>query len=387
VKQTKAELVAEIARLRRRLADLESSERAASGLGAIEPGHDRLAAVEAILDNTPAVIYVKDSQGRYLLANRAYEVFFCLSRDQLIGRTDHDIFPAEAADALRANDLAVLESGAASQFEEVVPRAGEPRTYVSVKFPLVDSAGMPYAVCGISTDITERKRAEEQLKSEQRFLKQLIRAHERERQLIAYELHDGLVQYLSGALLHLESVTSEQLKLSEKGRAAVELAVHLLRRSIAEGRRVMSGLRPPILDEAGVVLAIAYLVAEQSVPGSLQIDFIHRVSFGRLEPLLEGTIYRIVQESLNNVKRHSKSPRAEVKLLERDGRIHLEVRDWGVGFNASEVPDDHFGLEGIRKRAALFGGRATIESRPGEGTRVIVDLPLGKEEGGRRNEE
>jgi PAS domain S-box-containing protein len=387
VKQTKAELVAEIARLRRRLADLESSERAASALAAIGPGHDRLAAVEAILDNTPAVIYVKDSQGRYLLANRAYEIFFCLSRDQLIGRTDHDIFPAEAADALRANDLAVLESGTASQFEEVVPQAGERRTYVSVKFPLVDSAGKPYAVCGISTDITERKRAEEQLTSEQRFLKQLIRAHERERQLIAYELHDGLVQYLSGALLHLESVTSEQGKLSEKGRAAVELAVHLLRRSIAEGRRVMSGLRPPILDEAGVVLAIAYLVAEQSVPGSLQIDFIHRVSFGRLEPLLEGTIYRIVQESLNNIKRHSKSQRAEVKLLERDGRIHLEVRDWGVGFNASDVPDDHFGLEGIRKRAALFGGRATIESRPGEGTRVIVDLPLGKEEGGTRKEE
>ncbi|MEX0714134.1 MAG: PAS domain-containing protein [Pirellulales bacterium] len=387
MKQTKAELVAEIARLRHRLADLESSERAGCGLGAIEPGHDRLAAVEAILDNTPAVIYVKDSQGRYLLANRAYEIFFCLTRDQLIGRTDHDIFPAEAADALRANDLAVLESGAASQFEEVVPQAGEPRTYVSVKFPLVDSAGMPYAVCGISTDITERKRAEEQLTSEQRFLKQLIRAHERERQLIAYELHDGLVQYLSGALLHLESVTSEQGKLSEKGRAAVELAVHLLRRSIAEGRRVMSGLRPPILDEAGVVLAIAYLVAEQSVPGSLQIDFIHRVSFGRLEPLLEGTIYRIVQESLNNIKRHSKSQRAEVKLLERDGRIHLEVRDWGVGFNASDVPDDHFGLEGIRKRAALFGGRATIESRPGEGTRMIVDLPLGKEEGGTRKEE
>ncbi|MEX2559317.1 MAG: PAS domain-containing protein [Pirellulales bacterium] len=387
MKQTKAELVAEIARLRHRLADLESSERAASGLGAIEPGHDRLAAVEAILDNTPAVIYVKDSQGRYLLANRAYEIFFCLTRDQLIGRTDHDIFPAEAADALRANDLAVFESGTASQFEEVVPQAGERRTYVSVKFPLVDSAGKPYAVCGVSTDITERKRAEEQLKSEQRFLKQLIRAHERERQLIAYELHDGLVQYLSGALLHLESVTSEQGKLSEKGRAAVELAVHLLRRSIAEGRRVMSGLRPPILDEAGVVLAIAYLVAEQSVPGSLQIDFIHRVSFGRLEPLLEGTIYRIVQESLNNIKRHSKSQRAEVKLLERDGRIHLEVRDWGVGFNASDVPDDHFGLEGIRKRAALFGGRATIESRPGEGTRVIVDLPLGKEEGGTRKEE
>jgi signal transduction histidine kinase len=138
----------------------------------------------------------------------------------------------------------------------------------------------------------------------------------------------------------------------------------------------MSGLRPPILDEAGVVLAVAYLIAEQSAPGELQIELTHRVSFDRLEPLLEGTIFRIVQEALNNVKRHSRSSRAEVKLAEREGRLQIEVRDWGVGFDPEQVSKDQFGLAGIRKRAALMGGQARIETSPGQGTRVLVDLPL-----------
>ena len=92
--------------------------------------------------------------------------------------------------------------------------------------------------------------------------------------------------------------------------------------------------------------------------------------------MLEGTIFRIVQEALTNIKRHSKASRAEVKLSERDGMIRVEVRDWGVGFDPALVSKDRFGLEGIRKRAELMGGSAEIKTAPGEGTRVCVDLPI-----------
>jgi two-component system sensor histidine kinase DegS len=199
---------------------------------------------------------------------------------------------------------------------------------------------------------------------------------------MAYEIHDGLVQYMSAGLMHLECLASEcardQTGLSSKSRAALELAMHLVRRSIAEGRRVMSGLRPPILDEAGIVLAISYLVAEKTEPDELQIDFQHRVSFDRLDPLVEGTIFRIVQEGLTNIKRHSRAKTAEVKLMERGKLLYLEIRDWGVGFETTQVSDDRFGLKGIRKRADLLGGHAKIVSKPGEGTQIIVDLPLTK---------
>ncbi|HVX60228.1 MAG TPA: PAS domain-containing protein [Pirellulales bacterium] len=332
--------------------------------------------LQAFLDNTPAIIYLKDVQGRYLMANRACQANLQLTSDQIVGFTDAELYSSDVAALFRDHDLEVLRAKQAFQFEERAFFNNQWRTFLSVKFPLCDADGEPYALCGISTDITERKQAEENLRAEQQFLRQLIHAHERDRQLMAYEIHDGLVQYMSAALLHLEGINDKKDKLSTKSTAALELAAHLIRRSIGEGRRVMSGLRPPILDEAGIVLAIAYLVAEQASPPELQIDFTHRVSFERLEPLLEGTIFRIVQEALTNIKRHSKASRAEVKLSERDGMIRVEVRDWGVGFDPALVSKDRFGLEGIRKRAELMGGKAEIKTAPGEGTRVCVDLPI-----------
>lgn len=350
--------------------DVTEQKRALAALGETE------ARLQSVLDNTPAIVSLKDTRGRYLLANRAFETGFGLTQDQIIGLTDDAIFASETAEQFRRHDAQVLSERMAFQFEETVPRNGSIETYLSVKFLINNSQGVPHAVCGISTDITQRKQAEERLRSEQGFLKQILRAHERDRQLMAYEIHDGLVQYISGALMHIESFGAEHDKLSQKARGALELAGHLLRRSIAEGRRVMSGLRPPILDEAGIVLAIAYLVAEQTVPGELLISFTHRVSFDRLDPLFEGTIFRIVQEALTNVRRHSGAPEAEVRLIETDGRLHLEVRDWGIGFDPDDVPDDRFGLQGMRKRADLVGGQAQIISVRGEGTRVVVDLPV-----------
>lgn len=334
------------------------------------------ARLQAFLDNTPASIYLKDVQGRYLLTNIACLAVMQRPASQVIGSTDADLFPKDKAAAFRVNDLAVLEAKQALQFEESATIGGELRTFLSVKFPLCDPDGEPYAVCGISTDITERKRTEEQLRSQQRFMRQLLHAHERDRQLMAYEIHDGLVQYMSAALMHLEGLNDKREKLSGKGSGALELAVHLLRRSIGEGRRVMSGLRPPILDEAGIVLAIAYLVAERASDGGLQVNFTHRVSFERLDPLLEATIFRIVQEALTNVQRHSGASQAEVKLYERNGRVLVEVCDSGKGFDPAITSKDCFGLEGIRKRAALLGGSAKIESQLGHGTRITVDLPI-----------
>lgn len=350
--------------------DVTEQKRALAALGETE---QRL---HSILDNTPSIVYLKDAAGRYLLVNRAYEEAFGVSEEQVVGRPSEMIFPAEIVARFRENDRKVLESRVPFQFEEQVPVAGALRTFLSVKFPVCNPQGEPFAVCGISTDITDRKEALERLRLEQEFLNQLIREHERDRQLMAYEIHDGLVQYMSGALLHLEGMAGDQAKLSSKGRDSLELAVHLIRRSIAEGRRVMSGLRPPILDEEGVVPAISYLVAEDASPGELVIAFSHRVTFDRLEPLLEGTIFRIVQEALTNVKRHSQAKRAEVKLIQSDGKLLIDVRDWGVGFDPADVSGEHFGLKGIRKRADLLGGHARIESTPGAGTHVIVNLPL-----------
>ena len=128
--------------------------------------------LQAILDNTTAVIYVKDAGGRYSLVNRRFEELFGLAREEILGRTDHDLLPGEAADEYRRNDLEVLRSAAPLEAEETVPQEDGTRVFFSVKFPLKGPDGLPYATCGISTDITQRKEAEERA----RFLVALDRA-------------------------------------------------------------------------------------------------------------------------------------------------------------------------------------------------------------------
>jgi hypothetical protein len=119
--------------------------------------------LQAVIDHISAVIYMRDLDGRYMAINQAYERLFDVRREEIVGLTDHDLFPAEIADEFRANDLRAASSGGPVRMEEVAPGEDGPHTYITVKFPLLDSAGQPYAVCGISTDITDRKRAEERV--------------------------------------------------------------------------------------------------------------------------------------------------------------------------------------------------------------------------------
>ena len=117
--------------------------------------------LQDILDNTTAVVFVKDLELRYILVNREYERRHQVQRDEIRGKTDFDIHPHDVAETVRANDRHVIEADAPIQFEETVPMAEGERQYVVVKFLLRDRTAKPYAVCGIATDITELKRAEE----------------------------------------------------------------------------------------------------------------------------------------------------------------------------------------------------------------------------------
>ncbi len=128
----------------------------------------------SILDHSTAVVYLKDEQGRFMFVNRWFEVLFHVKREQLAGKTCYDLFPKEQADAFAANDAKVLAAAAPLEFEEIAQHDDGPHTYISIKFPLFDSRGTAYAVCGISTDITERKRAEEAMERAKDFLNSIV---------------------------------------------------------------------------------------------------------------------------------------------------------------------------------------------------------------------
>jgi signal transduction histidine kinase len=216
------------------------------------------------------------------------------------------------------------------------------------------------------------KQSERDLQRERCMLRRLIDIQEKERQLVSYEIHDGLAQYIAGAIMHLEAHLHDL-----EGREPRDLmeGMRLLRAAAEESRRLIGGLRPPSLDELGIVAAIESLVADArtEIP---QVMFTHGLPDGRLPAPLETAIFRVVQESLNNARRHAKARSTSVTIEQAPGGVHVCIRDDGRGFDLAQVPDDRFGLEGIRQRTRLFGGDLRITSAPGAGTTIEVSLPV-----------
>jgi signal transduction histidine kinase len=151
--------------------------------------------------------------------------------------------------------------------------------------------------------------------------------------------------------------------------------LRLLSAAVAEARRLIAGLRPPALDELGIEDAIESLVAEArgDIP---RVAFTRRLSGARLPPELETNIFRIVQEALTNVRRHAAAGSAEVTLERTATHVSVRVRDDGRGFDPAAVPEDRFGLEGLRQRCRLMGGEPRITTAPGRGTTIEVSLPI-----------
>jgi two-component system sensor histidine kinase UhpB len=229
-------------------------------------------------------------------------------------------------------------------------------------------------------DITAQKQAQEALDRERRTLKHMLQASDHERRLIAYDIHDGLAQELTGAIMQFQVYSHARagfVGVAESGDARLfDAGMEMLKRSQLEARRLISGVRPPILDESGVVAAIAHLAYDSVSADGPKISLRNRVTFKRLEPILENAIYRIVQEGLANARNHSRSKAIRISLTQRGKRLRIAVRDWGVGFHPKAVPGNHFGIEGIRERARLLGGECRIESNPDKGTLVAVELPV-----------
>ncbi|MFI4875906.1 MAG: sensor histidine kinase [Blastopirellula sp. JB062] len=221
----------------------------------------------------------------------------------------------------------------------------------------------------LESEIRERSLIEQQLLQDKVYLQHLLSGHERDRQLIAYEIHDGVVQGLTAAIMHLETPPDQPVS-----RERIDSALRILRGSVAEARRVLKGLSPPLLEDIGLIAAIDGMLQEQ-ISEQCEIRFEHDVQFDRLLPLLECAIFRVVQESIANIIRHSQATRAQIRLHETGDRLILSISDNGIGFKADQTSADGFGLKGIAARAKLFDVEAKIDSSPGAGTCVTIEFP------------
>ena len=295
--------------------------------------------------------------------------------EELLAVSIKDIHPPEQV----PNDLrrfqAIAEGRETAQQDRPVLRKDGSIFYADITGHKIVYEGRPCTLAFFH-DVTERKRARELLQREQQTLKHLLQSGDHERQTIAYEIHDGLAQYLAGAIMQFQTFDHLKDKKPKLAAKAYDAGMTMLQQGHFEARRLIAGVRPPILDEEGIAAAITHLVNEQSRRKGPNIEYRSKVNFDRLVPILENAIYRIAQEGLANACQHSKSEKVRVSLLQQEDGVRIEIRDWGVGFDTKTVRGNHFGLEGIRQRARLLGGKCSIRSTAGKGTRIAVELPV-----------
>lgn len=210
------------------------------------------------------------------------------------------------------------------------------------------------------------------------YLLRLVHQCEQRLQLIGYEIHDGLMQDLAAAIMFLDAGRKDVTYSRPEGLQNADRGLQLVRDALAEARRLVITLDSPTPQVASLSTALGALADRLSADHGLQIDFVQPLVEPQLSSAARSTLLRVIREALTNVWKHSQSQRVELTLRERDGQLLATVRDWGVGFDPLQVEQGHFGLQGIRQRAALLGGTASITSSPGQGTTVEISLPLEK---------
>ncbi len=336
---------------------------------------------QTLVETIPHGIQEIDTTGVITFGNKAYRTMLGYEPEEILGKYIWDLLCDNLQkDQLKQYLKELVESQPphAPYFQTNLTKHGEPID-VQVDWNYKrDETGTVQGFISVITDITERRTAEEKLAAERRLLKKMLDLQEQERKLLAYEIHDGMVQDVVATKMLFEGIVHDSENETQPRSFQVGQVKKLLDKAIAEGRRLIRELRPMILDEAGIVEAIKHLVASEYSNSSLQVKLLLPVKLDRLDAILEGTVFRIVQEALTNAKRYSQSATAVVKLVQRDQQVVLEIRDQGVGFEPDKVSEGHFGLQGIIERARLFGGHATIESAPGQGCCIVVELPVVK---------
>jgi PAS domain S-box-containing protein len=358
------------------LEDVTEQKQAQDALRAISSYTRGL--IEASID--PLVTISAD--GKVMDVNRATELVTGVPREQLIGSDFLDYFtePEKAREGYQE----VFSKGTVRDYPLAIRHSSGHITQVLYHATVYrNEAGEVQGIFAAARDITKRKRAEEALRESENRLRilssQLLAVQENERKRISRELHDSIGQSLSAIKFRVENILQE---VGESRVKPLEDLIPIIQESIEEARRIQMDLRPSILDDLGILATLSWFCREfEKIYSTIRIEKLVQIQENEVSTQLKTVIFRIMQEALNNVAKHSKANFILLSLRKTDGTIELTIQDNGQGFDLNEVLSIEssrrgLGLTSMRERAELSGGSFVIESVRGKGTIVRATWPL-----------
>jgi PAS domain S-box-containing protein len=331
-----------------------------------------------LVENANDVIYTRDLAGNFTSFNKAAERLTGYTREEALRMNFSQLLAPEQRKAgVPAGEGRPPDGGPATHELVIAAKDGR-RLTLEVSTRLIYEEGMPVGVQGIARDVTERRRAE---RSVRQLSGRLLRLQDEERRRIARELHDSTSQSLAALAMSLAQVQESAAALEPPARKALVTSLELAEQSSKEIRTLSYLLHPPLLDELGLTSALKWYAEGFAERSGLVVDLEVCPDLGRLHQELELTLFRIVQESLTNIHRHSGSLRASIRVAPDGGDVRLEVMDQGRGMPSETLQAARaacagvgVGLAGMRERVSQLGGRLEIESGEG-GTTLTAVLP------------
>ena len=322
------------------------------------------------------------NEGFWLIDNATETIDLNLRMCEILGRDRGEVIGRKIFDfvdnqnrVIFEKQIKLREQGESASYEIALSRPDASHVHCNFNVtPLLNESGNKVGAFAMVTDITERKHAERRLRE---IPSMLIGAQEEERRRLASELHDSIGQTLAALKFRIEFILDTLRKSENKDAAirATEEFIPVLQRSIEETRTIYMGLRPKVLEDFGIIAALRWYRNEmlKLYPDRhIEIDF--RGDESQIPGHLNVPIFRIAQEALNNTSKHSKAEWVEIELAVEAAGIELRVSDDGIGMDVDRILKSEtaksLGLEGMRERAEMFGGRLSIESGPDEGTTV-----------------
>jgi len=342
---------------------------------------------QKLIDTLPNPVFYKDAKGKYLGCNSAFEKFLGKSKDEIIGKTVYDVAPTrEWGDVYHEADSELFHRKGTQIYEtSLLGAEGSMHDVIVHKATYNDTSGEVAGMVGVITDITELKLIEEALRASENKLhvlsSHLLTVQERERRFISLELHDELGQSLTLLKLRLRSVYRKLQEDQDELKKETESILLYLNQVIESVRRLSRDLSPAIIEDLGLSPAIRSMVNDfithSGIKVSIEMDEVDNL----FPPESQILIYRIFQESLTNIGKHSECQKASLAIKREERDVTLVVEDDGKGFSVKEVVarysvEKGLGLAAIDERARMLGGALEISSSQGKGTRLTVTVPV-----------